>query len=75
MFIIKQLKRHNLDLRVGQIQITNQVVYYIKNTANFLFYYRREIRVMGHKIYEYRLVGYADSNYIGNPKDKNFVIK
>lgn len=73
-FAVGQLSRHNSNSLVGHMKGAKQVLQYLKGTMNLGITYGRD--AAGHiETYKaYGLVGYADSNYAGNPKDRKSVL-
>lgn len=73
-FAVGQLSRHNADPRVGHVRAAKRVVQYPKGTMHLGLTYDQ--RVIG-QIFEEReslspwgFIGYADSNFAGDPEDR-----
>lgn len=71
LFLVSQLGRHNSDLKVDNMRIIKQMVYYLKSNINLSLYYEEKTKVLRYEVYRYNLVCYVDSNYTNDPKDKN----
>lgn len=56
------------------MRIAKQVIRYLKGTASLSLCYGREMEVTGHRAHKYGLIGYADSNYAGDPEDRKSVM-
>lgn len=70
VFEIKQLSRHNMDLRKKHLGAAKQVVRYLKGTAKMgLIFGHQSIEQLPRDLPFYRLVSSADSNFTREPGD------
>ena len=70
-FAIGQLSRHNADPRRGHFRAAKRVVRYLKGTMNLGLVYGR---TTARDSPPYGLIGYADSNFAGDPEDRKSVM-
>ena len=77
-FIVGQLSRHNADPRVGHLRAVKRVVRYLKGTMHLGLVFQRGMigtSPNGHKHPSpFGLLGYADSNFAGDPEDRKSVM-
>ena len=70
-FAVRQLSRHNVNPMKGHLQAAKRVVQYLKGTIKLrLIYGQTTVR----DFLPYGLIGYADSNFAGDPEDCKSVI-
>lgn len=69
-FVVGQLSRHNADPRKGHLRAVKRVVRYLKGTIEMgLIFGRESVERLPRDPSPYGLVGYADSNFVGDLKD------
>ena len=74
-FVIRQLSRHNADPRKGHLRATKRVVRYLKGTIEMgLIFGRESAERWPRDPSPYGLVGYANSNFARDPKDRKSVM-
>lgn len=71
-FAVGQLSKRNLDPRIGHLKAAKQVVRYLKGTMHLGHKYGSILKTDSHirapeATPPYDLIGYADSNYTGDP--------
>lgn len=80
-FVVGQLSRRNADPRVGHLKAAKRVVRYLKGTMHLGHIYGSPLQSTeqtkapiptGTK--PYGLIGYAESNYAGDPEDRKSVM-
>lgn len=70
VFEIKQLSRHNMDLRKKLLGAAKRVIRYLKGTAEMtLIFGYQSIEQLPRDLSSYRLVSYADSNFTRDSGD------
>lgn len=80
-FVVRQLSKRNADPRVGHLKAVKRVVRYLKGTIHLEPVYgahpQSENKAKAKTLAgqpPFGLVGYADSNYAGDPKDRKSVM-
>lgn len=78
-FVVKQLSKQNADSKARYFKVAKQVVWYLKSRIHLRLIYKiyplsRKKTKASAKPLSFVLVGYTDSNYAGNPKDKKSVM-
>lgn len=74
-FAVGQLSKHNADPRKGHLRAAKRVVRYLKGTINLgLVFGRRPNGQPAREPPPYVLIGYADSNFAGDPEDRKSVM-
>lgn len=68
--IIGKLSKRNTDPRIGHLKATKRVIWYLKVIMQLGIVY--EVSDVNSILY--RLIGYANSNYAGDPEDKKSII-
>lgn len=71
-FAVGQLSRRNADPRVGHLKAAKRVVRYLKEMMQLGIIYGTSSSTDSSQPYGF--VGYADSNYAGDPEDRKSVI-
>lgn len=75
-FIDAQLSKPNADPCIGHLKVVKKMVYYLKDTIYFGLTYSfplqsieqtKALIPIGNEPHD--LIGYANSNYVGDPKD------
>lgn len=80
-FVVGQLSKRNADPPVGHLKATKRVVQYLKSTMHLGLVYgahpqsenKAKAKTPAGQL-PFGLVGYADSNYAGDPEDRKSVI-
>lgn len=63
-FIVRQLNRHNANLRERHLQATERVLRYLKTTIEIKLIFSQElVELLSRNSSLYRLVGYVNSNF------------
>ena len=74
-FVVGQLSRHNTDPRKGHLRAAKRVIRYLKGTIQMGLVFGREVNShLPRDPPPYGLVGYADSNFAGDPADQKSVM-
>ena len=74
-FAVGQLSRHNADPRKGHLRAAKRVVRYLKGTIEMGLTFGQESGERPPRDpLPYGLVGYADSNFAGDPEDRKSVM-
>lgn len=78
-FVVGQLSKRNADPRVGHLKVAKRVVRYLKGTMHLGLMYGGTLQSDGQTLAPvapppYGLVGYANSNYAGDPEDRKSVM-
>ena len=68
-FVVEQLNRYNSDPQIIHIRTAKLVLQYLKGTMSLRLIYRRDAAHLIESYKPHGIIGYADSNYAGNPKD------
>ena len=71
-----QLSRHNFDPRIGHMRITKQTFRYLKGTSILGIVWGKDLasyRNQEDKYGSFRVVGYADSSYVGDIDDRKSI--
>ncbi len=74
-FVVSQLSKYNADPRKGHLQVAKKVVRYLKGIMQMGLVFGREVK--GHLLRDlppYDFIGYANSNFAGNPGDRKSVM-
>ena len=76
---VGQLSKHNAGPRVGHLKAARRVIQYLKGTMHLGLMYGDTLKSDGQTNAPvapppYGLVGYADSNYAGDPEDRKSVM-
>ena len=75
LFIVGQLSRHNADSKKRHLRAAKRVVRYLKGTIKMgLIFGRESAERLPRDPLPYGLVGYADSNFAGDPEDRKSVM-
>lgn len=75
-FIVGLLSRHNADSRKDHLQAAKRVVQYLKRTMQLGLVYGRTSDGKSPTLPPpYGLIGYANSNFAGDLKDRKLVMK
>lgn len=79
-FVVGQLSRHNADPRLGHMRAAKRVVRCLKGSMHLGLICNQS--VIGqennegfHSLQPFGLIGYADSNFAGDPKDCKSVMR
>lgn len=80
-FVVGQLSRRNADPRVSYFKAAKRVVRYLKGTMHLGLTYGSPLQFTEQtkapiptNTEPYSLIGYADSNYAGDPEDQKLVM-
>lgn len=74
-FIFRRLSKHNVDLCKSHFRAAKRVVQYLKETMQLeLVYDQQPDRSSTSDLLPYDLIGYGDSNFAGDLKDKKLVM-
>ena len=74
-FVVGELSRHNANPRKGHFRAAKRVVRYLKGTIEMgLIFGRESAERSPRDPSPYGLVGYADSNFAGDPEDRKSVM-
>lgn len=74
-FAIGQLSKHNLDPRASHMKAAKKVVQYLKGTMHLRFVYKSQPQSKTLTApSSFELIGYGDSSYAGDLKDKKSVM-
>lgn len=74
-FAVGQLSKHNADPKKGHLRAVRRVVRYLKGTMNLgLVFGRQPNGQPPRDPPPYGLIGYADSNFAGDPEDRKSVM-
>lgn len=74
-FVVGQLNRHNADPKKGYLQVAKRVVQYLCGTMEMRLVFGRELsNRLPRDPPPYGLIGFADSNFAGDPGDYKSVI-
>lgn len=68
------VSKHNADPRKGHLRAAKRVVRYLKGTMNMGLTFGRETNWMSRDPPPYGLLGFADSNFAGDPEDRKSVM-
>lgn len=80
LFVVGQLSKRNADPRVGHLKAAKWVVCYLKGTAHLGLIYgvcpqsEKETKALSSSP-PFGLIGYADSSYADDPKDRKSVME
>ena len=74
-FVVGQLSKHNVDPRKRHLRAAKRVVRYLKGTMEMgLIFGRETANRHPREPPPYGLIGYADSNFAGDPEDRKSVM-
>lgn len=79
-FVVGQLSKYNLNLRVGHLKVAKQVISYFEGMIHFRIIYKgtlkldRQTKALNIPSL-YGLIMYTNSKYVGDPEDSKLVIK
>lgn len=73
-FVVGQLSRHNADPRNGHLQAAKREVKELKGTVEMRLTFGQERKRSPKDSLLYRLIDFANSNFVGDPEDQKSVI-
>ena len=73
-FVVGQLSRYNSDPRIIHMRTAKSVLRYLKGTMSLGLIYGRDAAHLMESYKPHGIVGYADSNYAGNPEDRKSIM-
>ena len=74
-FLVGRLSKHNADPRKDHLQAAKRVIRYLKSTIHLeLAYGHRPDGSSQIILTPYGLIGYSDSNFVGDPEDRKSVM-
>lgn len=74
-YIIKMLSWYNSHPRIRHLFIIKQILYYLKTTINVGIIWRADFVEHQERYGPIKIVGYTDSSYIGDSKDKKSITR
>ena len=71
-FVVGKLSKYNADPRISHLQVAKRVVRYLKGTIQISLVFRKGLKDHSSRNRPlYGFIGYADSNFAGDPGDQN----
>lgn len=74
IFVVRQLSRHNTNLRKGYFWATKRVVRYLKGTIEIKLTFGQERDYLPRDLLSYKLIGFVDSNLVGDPEESKSIM-
>lgn len=79
-FAVSQLSKYNADPKISYIKLAKKIVWYLKSIIHLELVYRSQLKderetkaPIPSSLFEF--IGYGDSSYIRDPKDKKLLIR